>query len=130
VNGWSGHARRQHAKSVQNRAWKLGLIARFYHEMWNRFDKTLIPVLLTEDVRFRGSLGQKKNGHTEFAKYIDFVERAFPDFSNEIEESDFRRRQGVRPSSIPRHASRRDLRNRSDWKTDSICRCGSLLVPR
>jgi hypothetical protein len=39
------------------------LIERFYHEMWDRFDKTLIPVVLTEDVRFRG---QNKNGHVEF----------------------------------------------------------------
>jgi steroid delta-isomerase-like uncharacterized protein len=62
------------------------LIERFYHELWDRFDKALIPVLLTEDVRFRGSLGQNKNGHAEFAEYIDFVRRAFPDFSNEIEE--------------------------------------------
>jgi len=62
------------------------LIRRFYDEMWNRFDKDLIPVLLTEDLRFRGSLGQNKNGHTQFAEYVDFVQRAFPDFTNEIEE--------------------------------------------
>src|SRR2546421_1199532 len=37
-------------------------------------------------VRFRGSLGQSKSGHAEFEEYIDFVRRAFPDFSNEIEE--------------------------------------------
>ncbi len=43
-------------------------------------------MLLTEDVRFRGSLGQSKNGHAEFAEYVDFVQRAFPDFTNEIEE--------------------------------------------
>jgi steroid delta-isomerase-like uncharacterized protein len=62
------------------------LIEHFYHDMWNRFDKTLIPVLLTEDIRFRGSLGQSKIGHAEFTEYVDFIERAFPDFSNEIEE--------------------------------------------
>ena len=45
------------------------LIERFYHEMWNRFDKGLIPVLLTEDIQFRGSLGQSKNGHDEFGEY-------------------------------------------------------------
>ncbi len=36
------------------------LIERFYHEMWNRFDKALIPVLLAEDIRFRGSLDNTK----------------------------------------------------------------------
>jgi hypothetical protein len=60
------------------------LINRFYHEMWNRFDKSRIPALLTKDIRFRGSLGQQKNGHDEFAEYVDFIQRAFPDFSNEI----------------------------------------------
>jgi steroid delta-isomerase-like uncharacterized protein len=62
------------------------LIRRFYDEMWNRFNKDLIPVLLTEDLLFRGSLGQNKNGHAQFAEYVDLVQRAFPDFTNEIEE--------------------------------------------
>ena len=62
------------------------LIERFYLEMWNRFDKSVISEILTEDLRFRGSLGQSKNGYSEFGEYVDFVQRAFPDFSNEIEE--------------------------------------------
>jgi steroid delta-isomerase-like uncharacterized protein len=73
---------REIAARTRNRT----VIGRFYHEMWNRFDKALISVLLTEDVRFRGSLGQSKNGHVELSEYIDFVRRAFPDFTNEIEE--------------------------------------------
>ncbi len=62
------------------------LIERFYLEMWNRFDKSIVSEILTEDLRFRGSLGQSKNGYSEFGEYVDFVQRAFPDFSNEIEE--------------------------------------------
>jgi predicted ester cyclase len=54
--------------------------------MWNRFDKSIVSEILTEDLRFRGSLGQSKNGYSEFGEYVDFVQRAFPDFSNEIEE--------------------------------------------
>jgi steroid delta-isomerase-like uncharacterized protein len=69
-------------KQHQNRQ----LIARFYLEMWNRFDKTILPDILIEDIRFRGSLGQHKNGYAEFGEYVDFIQRAFPDFSNEIEE--------------------------------------------
>src|SRR5205823_12891111 len=49
-------------------------------------DKRLISVLLTEDVRFRGSLGQCKVGHDEFGAYVDFVRAAFPDFTNTVEE--------------------------------------------
>jgi steroid delta-isomerase-like uncharacterized protein len=63
------------------------LIERFYHEMWNRFDQTLIPLLLTEDLEFRGSLGQAKHGHAGFAEYMNFIARTFPDFTNEIEET-------------------------------------------
>jgi predicted ester cyclase len=62
------------------------LIERFYHELWNRFDKTIFPDILAEDLRFRGSLGQTKRGLAEFGDYVDFIQRAFPDFSNEIEE--------------------------------------------
>jgi predicted ester cyclase len=62
------------------------LIERFYLGMWNRFDKTIFADILTEDLQFRGSLGQSTSGHAEFGEYVDFIQRAFPDFSNEIEE--------------------------------------------
>src|SRR5258707_15745103 len=62
------------------------LIQRFYYELWNRFDQTIFGDLLTGDIHFRGSLGQVKNGYTEFGEYVDFIQLAFPDFSNEVEE--------------------------------------------
>jgi predicted ester cyclase len=62
------------------------LIERFYLEMWNRFDKAIFADILTGDLRFRGSLGQSKCGLAEFGEYVDFIQRAFPDFANEIEE--------------------------------------------
>ena len=62
------------------------LIRRFYDELWNRFDKTIFAEILTDDLRFRGSLGQEKSCLAEFGEYIDFIRRTFPDFSNEIEE--------------------------------------------
>jgi steroid delta-isomerase-like uncharacterized protein len=62
------------------------LVKRFYVEMWNRFDVSLLPDLLTEGVRFRGSLGQHKIGRRQFAEYVEFVQRAFPDFTNQVEE--------------------------------------------
>jgi hypothetical protein len=57
------------------------LIHRFYYEMWNRFDKTIIADLLTDDLRFRGPLGEFKSGRNEFGEYVDFIQRTFPDFS-------------------------------------------------
>jgi steroid delta-isomerase-like uncharacterized protein len=64
----------------------VALIERFYTEMWNRFDKALIPALLTEDLEFRGSLGQVKRGHRQFAEYVEFIRAVFPDFTNIVEE--------------------------------------------
>jgi steroid delta-isomerase-like uncharacterized protein len=62
------------------------VVERFYREMWNRFDAGLIPELLTDDVRFRGSLGQSTVGREQFAAYMEFVRQAFPDFTNHVEE--------------------------------------------
>ena len=62
------------------------LVDRFYGDMWNRFDQSLFPELLAEDLHFRGSLGQEKRGYAEFGEYVDFIQRAFPDFHNHIED--------------------------------------------
>ena len=62
------------------------LIRRFYEELWNPFDKRKVPELLTDDVKFRGSLGQEKFGHSGFTEYMDIIQAAFPDFNNHVEE--------------------------------------------
>jgi steroid delta-isomerase-like uncharacterized protein len=62
------------------------LIGRFYDAMWNNFDKSLLPELLTEDIRFRGSLGQQTVGRAQFGDYVDLIRKAFPDFTNQVEE--------------------------------------------
>ncbi len=62
------------------------IIGRFYNEMWNQFDKRLFPTLLTEDIRFRGSLGQSALGYGEFGQYVDYIRNAFPDFKNYIKD--------------------------------------------
>jgi steroid delta-isomerase-like uncharacterized protein len=45
-----------------------------------------VPEILTEDIRFRGSLGQEKNGHDQFCDYVRFIQNAFPDFHNRIND--------------------------------------------
>lgn len=62
----------------------LKLIGRFYNDMWNKFDKSILPEILHEDLTFRGSLGQVKRGLGEFGEYVDFVQAAFPDFHNRV----------------------------------------------
>lgn len=56
----------------------------WYHQMWNRWDKTIFPEILDERITFRGSLGQEKKGYNGLSEYIDFIKTAFPDFHNEI----------------------------------------------
>ena len=62
------------------------LVRRFYDDLWNGFDETLIPVLLAEDVTFRGALGRHAAGHAAFADYMRLVRGAFPDFEQTIDE--------------------------------------------
>lgn len=62
------------------------LVRRFYEELWNRFDASRIPELLDPAFRFRGSLGIETVGHAAFADYMNLVRRAFPDFTNIVEE--------------------------------------------
>jgi len=63
------------------------LVLRFYQEMWNRFDTSVIPAIAHPEIHFRGSLGHEKRGHQGLAEYVRFVQAAFPDFHNEIVET-------------------------------------------
>jgi steroid delta-isomerase-like uncharacterized protein len=60
-------------------------VRRFYDEIWNRADLTVIPELLTTDVVFRGSLGAELTGQAEFAGYVREVTSALADYCCEIE---------------------------------------------
>ncbi len=66
---------------------KLEIVERFYRDIWNRHDKSVIPVLLDEQFTFRGSLGQEKRGHEGFAAYVDFIHEALADYRCTIEET-------------------------------------------
>ncbi len=60
------------------------LVARFYDEMWNRFDKSVLTGIVSPDIRFRGSLGQTRIGIGELGEYVDFIEAFAPDFHNTV----------------------------------------------
>jgi predicted ester cyclase len=62
------------------------LVRRFYEDAWNRWDDTVVGVLLADDFRFRGSLGDETQGRSEWRAYRDRVRQAVPDFHNEIVE--------------------------------------------
>src|SRR2546421_8068945 len=62
------------------------LVRRYYDEMWNRWNFVVADKLISESIRFRGSLGMTANGREGFKEYMRTIQRAFPDFHNQIEE--------------------------------------------
>lgn len=60
------------------------VVDKFYADVWNKHDKSAIPSLLQSDFTFRGSLGQCKTGHSEFADYVDFVHQALGAYQCDI----------------------------------------------
>ena len=60
------------------------IVESFYENIWNRHDKSFIPVLLVRNFSFRGSLGQVRQGQAEFASYVDFVHAALRNYQCDI----------------------------------------------
>lgn len=60
------------------------VVESFYTDNWNRYDKSKIPVLLSEGFTFRGSLGQGKVGHEGFGSYVDSVHSALASYRCDI----------------------------------------------
>ncbi len=62
------------------------LVRRFYRDVWNSHDRAAMAELLTEDFRFRGSLGPENVGLEAFAAYVDSVHESLGEYRCEIEE--------------------------------------------
>jgi len=62
------------------------LVTRFYDEVWNRPDPSIIPQLFHEDCVFRGSLGAERRGHEGLADYVRDVTGALGGYRCDIEE--------------------------------------------
>jgi steroid delta-isomerase-like uncharacterized protein len=60
-------------------------VRRFYDEIWNRPDVSVVPEILAPDFTFRGSLGVTKIGHAEFIDYVKYVTGALGDYRCDIE---------------------------------------------
>ena len=61
-------------------------VRRFYDEIWNRLDLTVIPAILHSDVTFRGSLGSIRHGRAEFADYVRSITTALSGYHCEIQQ--------------------------------------------
>ena len=64
----------------------IGLIERFYSQVWNRWDEQAARNLLDASLTFRGSLGRRTMGVEEFLRYVAEVRAAFPDFHNHVHD--------------------------------------------
>ena len=52
----------------------------FYYQVWNTDDEAAAREILTEDLRFGGSLGPEKRGQDGFNKYMRSVRAARGDY--------------------------------------------------
>jgi steroid delta-isomerase-like uncharacterized protein len=62
------------------------LVRRFYRDVWNAHHRDAIAELLTEDFRFRGSLGRESLGLSAFAEYVDSVHDCLGEYHCEIDD--------------------------------------------
>jgi len=49
------------------------IVRRFYKDLWDHADKSLIRDIFHPGFTFRGSLGPTLVGHEQFASYVDWV---------------------------------------------------------
>lgn len=60
------------------------LVRRFYDRLWNEWDDAAVEDTLAANVTFRGSLGTRTSGRSEWRAYRDEIRCAASDFHNEI----------------------------------------------
>jgi predicted ester cyclase len=60
------------------------LVHRFYDDLWNHWDDTLVDRLLSPGFEFRGSLGNQTIGRDEWREYRDAVRAGSSDFRNAV----------------------------------------------
>jgi predicted ester cyclase len=61
------------------------LVRRWYEEMWNEWNESVIAEIVHPGLTFRGSLGPEHRGRHGIASYMRFVRATFPDFHNRID---------------------------------------------
>jgi predicted ester cyclase len=64
----------------------IGVIERFYYEIWNQGRKEVAEEILVPDLRFRGSTGPSKTGISQFLEYVDLIRGALSHYECIINE--------------------------------------------
>ncbi|OAP35922.1 ester cyclase [Sinorhizobium americanum] len=60
------------------------VVRKFYQDMWDRADVSLIPEIFHKDFTFRGSLGPVLVGHSQFSEYVRWVTESLEDYTSDI----------------------------------------------
>jgi hypothetical protein len=60
------------------------IIRRFYKDLWDKQDTSIIPALINPDFKFRGSLGPVLRGHSEFASYVHWLTGILDSYTSDI----------------------------------------------
>jgi predicted ester cyclase len=63
------------------------VVRRFYDELWNRWELDVADEIVSDALRFRGSLGTVCEGRDDFKRYVEGVRAAFPDWHNRIDQA-------------------------------------------
>ncbi|MCV9938350.1 ester cyclase [Boseaceae bacterium BT-24-1] len=63
---------------------KKELVRKFYKDMWDHADVSLIPGIFHQDFTFRGSLGPTLIGHSQFADYVRWVTHSIGNYTSDI----------------------------------------------
>jgi len=60
------------------------VVRKFYKDMWDHADLSLIPEIFHSNFTFRGSLGPTLVGHERFADYVRWVTGALENYQSDI----------------------------------------------
>lgn len=60
------------------------IVRKFYKDMWDHADISLIPEIFHSDFTFRGSLGPVLVGHAQFADYVHWVTGSLENYTSDI----------------------------------------------
>ncbi|WP_024277764.1 ester cyclase [Xanthobacter sp. 126] len=60
------------------------IVRKFYKDMWDHADVSLIPEIFHPDFTFRGSLGPTVVGHAQFADYVRWVTACLDNYTSDI----------------------------------------------
>ena len=62
------------------------LVERFYEELWNRANERVAYEILSENFKFRGSLGIEKQGPDQFLDYLRTIHKALKNYTCIIDD--------------------------------------------